>query len=57
MLSPMLYALGVLYAALGVVILRRARKPSCRECLLRGYCPNRLRGFSVFANLPRCVSR
>ena len=41
MLSPILFGIAAFYAALGVVIVRRFRKPTCRVCLLRQSCPNR----------------
>ena len=41
MFSPVILGLGALYAVLGVVIFRRLRKPTCRVCLLRQFCPNR----------------
>jgi hypothetical protein len=55
MLSPWLYGIGAFYSALGLVILRLARKPSCRVCLLRSRCPNRLRGLAATAHLPQCM--
>ena len=44
MFSPIVLAgaaVTALYGALGVVIVRRLRKPTCRICLYRGICPNR----------------
>ena len=42
MLSPIIIlALGAFYSVFGVVIVRRAFKPTCRVCLLRQFCPNR----------------
>lgn len=51
------YFLAAFYSLLGIFLIRLARKPSCRICLLRGHCPNRLRGFSQIAGLPRCVRK
>jgi len=56
-LLPLGYGLAAFYGALGLFILRLARKPSCRICLYRDYCPNRLRGPSQFAEIPKCVQR
>lgn len=55
-LSPWVYAVGTSYAALAVIIFRLARKPSCRICLNRSYCPNRLAGAEQFLRLPRCIA-
>jgi hypothetical protein len=41
MLPPVLLALAALYTVIGVVIIRRLRKPTCRVCLYRQFCPNR----------------
>ena len=44
MFTPILVAAAAvttLYGVLGVVIARRLRKPTCRVCLYRGFCPNR----------------
>jgi hypothetical protein len=41
MLSPMVLALGAFYTVVGVVIVRRVCKPTCRVCLFRQFCPNR----------------
>jgi hypothetical protein len=41
MLSPVILALAPLYIFLGVVIVRKLRKPTCRVCALREFCPNR----------------
>lgn len=49
------YFLAAFYSLLGIFVIRLARKPSCRICLLRGHCPNRLRRFSQIAGLPRCA--
>ena len=51
------YFLAVVYGVLGLFIFRLARKPSCRICLLRGHCPNRLRGAAQIAGLPKCARR
>jgi hypothetical protein len=49
------YCLAAFYGVLALFILRLTRKPSCRVCLFRGSCPNRLRGASQIAGVPRCV--
>ncbi len=41
MLSPVLLALAALYTVFGVVVVRRLRKPTCRVCLYRQFCPSR----------------
>jgi len=51
------YFLAAFYCLLGIFLIRLARKPSCRICLLRGHCPNRLRGFSQITGLPRCACK
>jgi hypothetical protein len=51
------YGLAVFYGVLGVVIFRLARKPSCRICGHRGYCPNRLRGPAQITGTPLCARR
>jgi len=38
---PILLALAVLYTIAGIVIIRRFRKPTCRVCVYREFCPNR----------------
>jgi hypothetical protein len=35
------YGLAAIYCVTGVLVLRRAFKPSCRVCLHRQSCPNR----------------
>jgi hypothetical protein len=32
---------AMLYGVLGTVIVRRSRRPTCRVCLYRGFCPSR----------------
>jgi hypothetical protein len=39
--SPVILALAAFYTVVGVVIVRRAFKPTCRVCLFRQFCPNR----------------
>ncbi len=56
MLSPIILALGAFYTVFGVVIVRRAYKPTCRVCLFRQFCPNRQSGHLQFAGKP-CWSR
>jgi hypothetical protein len=51
------YCLAAFYGVLGLFLLRLARKPSCRVCLLRGSCPNRLRGAAQISGLPQCARR
>ena len=49
MFSPIVFAGAVvtaLYGVLGVVIVRRLRKPTCRICLFRQSCPNRESDYS-----------
>jgi hypothetical protein len=44
MFNPIVLAGAVvtaLYGVLGVAIVRKLRKPTCRVCLYRGSCPNR----------------
>jgi endonuclease III len=49
---PFLYALAAFYVALGIEVVHRALKPSCRECLYRHCCPNRQQ-----ARVPPCLKR
>lgn len=44
------YLLIAIYAVVGLVILRLARRPTCRVCVLRAECPNR-----PAVGLPVCV--
>lgn len=39
--SHLIYLLAAVYGIVGVVVLRRAFKASCRICLHRDVCPNR----------------
>ena len=39
--SSLIYFFAAVYGIVGVVVLRRAFKPSCRICLHRDACPNR----------------
>jgi hypothetical protein len=41
LLSNWIYPLAGFYVGIGLLILRLARQPSCRVCLLRGECPHR----------------
>jgi hypothetical protein len=43
MFAPIILSVGVFYAVVGAVIVQRVRKPTCRVCLLRQFCPNRKR--------------
>jgi hypothetical protein len=54
-LSHWVYAPIALYAGMGLFLLRQSLRPSCRVCLHRHYCPNRLRGPERFTKLPVCV--
>ncbi len=56
MLSPITLALTAFYTVVGVVIVRRAYKPTCRICLFRQSCPNRPRDDPRFKGKP-CWSR
>lgn len=56
MLSPLMLALGAFYTVVGVVIVRRTYKPTCRVCFFRQFCPNRQSGHLQFAGKP-CWSR
>jgi hypothetical protein len=56
MLSPIILALAAFYAVVGVVIVRRVRKPTCRVCLFRQFCPNRQGEYLDSAGKP-CWSR
>ena len=56
-LSHVLYALVFFYGGISVLILRQALRPSCRVCLHRHRCPNRLRGNSQFVEIPVCCKR
>jgi hypothetical protein len=51
-LSHWMYPLAGFYAAIGLHIFRVASTPSCRVCLLRSECPNRL-----LTGLPPCVAK
>ena len=53
---PLLLCLLVAsYAVLGLIVLRQASKPTCRVCLFRHMCPNRLHGRSQLTELPVCL--
>jgi len=54
--SPIMYLFGVFFAVFGVVVIRRACKPSCRVCLNRRGCPNRKSPFSDRGGVP-CYER
>ncbi len=55
--SHWVYAPVIFYAAMGLFFLRQGLRPSCRVCLHRHRCPNRLRGSAGFYTLPLCVRR
>jgi len=48
-----LYALGAFYGVIGLVILRRAGKPTCRICVHFEHCPTR-RWFLHDPDTKRC---
>ena len=56
-LSYAVFTIVSLYSALGLFFLRQACRPSCRVCLHRHSCPNRLRGPSRLAEIPICFRR
>ena len=56
-LSHWFYLPAGFYAGLGIFALRQSLRPSCRVCLNRDCCPNRLRGGARFTQLPACVQR
>ena len=56
MLSLTILALAAFYTVVGVVIVRRAYKPTCRVCLFRQFCPNRQREHLNSAGKP-CWNR
>lgn len=51
------YAPLAFYAGLGLFFYRQSLRPSCRLCLHRHHCPNRLRGSERFIKLPVCMLR
>jgi hypothetical protein len=51
------FAPVLFYTGIGLFILRQSLRPSCRVCLYRHRCPNRLRGVVRFIELPACVRR
>jgi hypothetical protein len=55
-LSYLMYALAGVYTVLGVGIVRRLRKPTCRICLFREGCPHRPDGFGDASGKP-CYER
>jgi hypothetical protein len=55
-LSPITYLFGVFYILIGVVVVRRAYKPSCRICLHRRGCPSRKSHFLNRGGVP-CYER
>ena len=52
MLPTVIVAFAAFYTVVGVVIIRRLRKPTCRVCLLRQFCPNRESEHSERASKP-----
>lgn len=55
-LHHLMYGLAAFYGVLGVVVFRLARKPSCRNCLSRDDCPNRIGGLLALNRVPTCVA-
>jgi hypothetical protein len=51
-LSHWMYPLAGFYAAIGLLIVRLARRPTCRVCLHRCVCPNR-----PLTDFPACVKK
>jgi hypothetical protein len=54
-LSHWIYVPVLLYSSIGIFMLRQSLRPSCRICLHRHRCPNRLRGSRRFIELPPCI--
>jgi hypothetical protein len=50
------YGFAAFYVVLGFAVYRLARKPSCRTCLNRDDCPNRVGGLSEITHVPKCVA-
>lgn len=55
-LPQWMYGLAGFYGVIGVIIFRLARQPSCRTCLNRSDCPNRVRGLAGATAIPKCVA-
>ena len=55
-LAHWIFGLAAVYGVIGVVVFRLARKPSCRTCLNRSNCPNRLDGLSKINHVPKCIA-
>jgi len=55
--SYVVYVLVSFYSVLGIFLVRQARRPTCRICLHRHNCPNRLRGPSRYGEVPACSRR
>lgn len=51
-----IYAVIVLYGVLGIVFYRLSRRPTCRLCFYRSFCPNRIGGLPQFLREPKCVA-
>jgi hypothetical protein len=56
-LSHLIYVPVLLYSSMGIFMLRQSLRPSCRICLHRQRCPNRLHGGRRFIDLPVCVRK
>lgn len=55
-LYPLGGFLGAFYGAMGLVIARRAHRPTCRICAHRAYCPVRRRSLWN-RNIKRCYDQ
>jgi hypothetical protein len=51
-----IYAFAALYGVLGIVFYRLSRRPTCRLCFYRSFCPNRIGGLPQFLREPKCVA-
>lgn len=51
-----LYALPVVYGLVGLALVRRARRPTCRVCLHREQCPIR-RASMADDSVKRCYEQ
>lgn len=54
--SPVAYLFIAVYAVLGVFLVRKLRKPTCRVCLYRKGCPHRKSSFADRGGVP-CYER
>jgi len=51
-----MYGLAGFYGVIGVIVFRLACKPSCRTCLNRIDCPNRVGGLAGAMAVPKCIA-